>query len=808
MSTSLTVERKRLTIHRWPPRKGPLITLVVALISEVMSRTLLDIPLVAPLFLPIVYTAFREGREAGLISAGITVLYALYIFAIPGQPLHYTFNGMIRVAVVVGTAPGLAVLVGMFKNRVEREYTEALRMQDYQNLLLQSVNDAIIATDIDLQIQIWNPASEMIYGWQAAQVQGKAIDEVIPILRYGDGSSREQALAMLKEQAHWSGRVVQRHRDGHELQIETAMRAIYDADRRVIGYVSVNRDITEQQHARAERERLHQQLESERARFEAVLCQMPAGVAIAEAPSGKLVLGNEQLARILRYPFFPAANIAEYDRYRGFHHDRRPYQAEEWPLARSILTGEVVVDEEIDVLRGDGTTGTICVSSTPIRDRHGNITAAVSTFYDVTERRRGEEHQRFLAQAGSILADSLDYESTIASVVHLAIPHLADWCIVHLLGEDGTLQRPAVAHVNSDLEGLIREIQRRRPIDDDPESPIMEVLHSGRAQMVSEVSDDQLRYVSYDEEHYQALQRLGFKSYMIVPLLAHGRTLGAATFVSANHCYTDDDLAQAAELMRRCALAVDNARLYREAQQAVRTRNELILIVSHDLKNPLSAIKGYANFLQRRGGRDLPGVDWLEDGLSKIDATTKKMTGLLNELLDFARLQEGQTIDLDLLPTDLVALVRQTVAEYQQATDHHQISVVADVPSLVGLYDTSRLERVLANLLSNAIKYSPDGGEITVEVTQVAAPEAHVLINVRDHGLGIPANDLPHIFEPFHRAHNVVGRVRGTGIGLTSAKQIVEQHGGTLTVQSAEGSGSTFTIRLPLTTVTPDDQPL
>ncbi|HEX2170908.1 MAG TPA: HAMP domain-containing sensor histidine kinase, partial [Dehalococcoidia bacterium] len=173
---------------------------------------------------------------------------------------------------------------------------------------------------------------------------------------------------------------------------------------------------------------------------------------------------------------------------------------------------------------------------------------------------------------------------------------------------------------------------------------------------------------------------------------------------------------------------------------------------------------------------------------------------VINELLDVASLQMGRPLDLDRQPTDLVALVSQAVADAQHAVDCPALRVEADAPQVVGEWDAARLERVVANLLSNAIKYSPAGGEImlTVGMDLDDTGTAWATFSVQDRGIGIPAKDVPRIFERFHRGGNVVGRIAGTGIGLAGSRQIVEQHGGTISVQSREGEGSTFTVRLPL----------
>jgi signal transduction histidine kinase len=297
------------------------------------------------------------------------------------------------------------------------------------------------------------------------------------------------------------------------------------------------------------------------------------------------------------------------------------------------------------------------------------------------------------------------------------------------------------------------------------------------------------------------LRSLGFGGYIVVPLIARGNILGTLSFVASEKSrrYDVDDLAVAEELGRRCAIAVDNARLFRDVQYALHARNELLSIVSHDLNNPLSVIGVYVDVLRRRITRpERADPERILEGIDKIGEASRKMRTLIAELLDVAHVQAGQLLDLDRSPTDIVAIARQAVAEHQAATDRHQITLDSELPELIGHYDQPRMERVLANLLSNAVKYSPGGGMIRVEVAREEADGGWARISVQDQGIGIPPADLPRIFQRFHRAGNVVGRVSGTGIGLTSARQIVEQHGGTIGATSGEGQGSTFVVRVPL----------
>jgi signal transduction histidine kinase len=257
------------------------------------------------------------------------------------------------------------------------------------------------------------------------------------------------------------------------------------------------------------------------------------------------------------------------------------------------------------------------------------------------------------------------------------------------------------------------------------------------------------------------------------------------------------------QILRRARATAQQAQRRTEealhaAVEAVRMRDDVLTAVSHDLKNPLAAIKGQAQVLEQRLERaGEPAVAGLAEGLRNIDTSATRMARLLDELLDVAQVQAGQLVTLRLQPTDLVPLVREIARDYQGSTDRHRICVETDGSPLVGLWDAPRLERVAGNLISNAIKYSPGGGEIVVALRHEAP--AWAVLEVRDQGMGIPAADLPRIFEQFARASNV-GRTSGTGVGLAVVRQIVDLHGGSIAVQSTQGTGSTFTVRLPLQT--------
>ena len=255
------------------------------------------------------------------------------------------------------------------------------------------------------------------------------------------------------------------------------------------------------------------------------------------------------------------------------------------------------------------------------------------------------------------------------------------------------------------------------------------------------------------------------------------------------------------------------------AERAVRAQEELLSLVAHDLRNPLTVIKGEVQLLQRRiAGGSPPDPIYLEAQLSRLMSATTRMEHFTKDLLISEQLQAGEHLPITLERTDLVALARRVTEMHQHQTKRHQLVLETKRPELIGYWDPSKIEQVLDNLISNAVKYSPAGGRVTIgvgcqdsgaPVTALSNPEAAnemddgidgivAKVTVRDEGMGIPSRDLPYVFEWYRRGSNVQTSIQGTGVGLAGARQIVEQHGGNITVESREGVGSTFTVLLPL----------
>jgi signal transduction histidine kinase/PAS domain-containing protein len=529
--------------------------------------------------------------------------------------------------------------------------------------------------------------------------------------------------------------------------------------------------------------------EAERSWLKTVLDRMPAGVIIGEAPGGKLLLANRQAEQIWGRPLALGAVTAEYGEYHGFHpKDGRPYEPEEWPLARTIATGEVVTEEEIDFLRSDGTRGTMLVSSAPIEAPVGRIVSGVTTFHDITERKQVEKAQRFLAETSAVLASSLDYRITLAAVVRLAVPLVGEVCFLDEVGEDGEIRRLEVAFADPKQQGIADRVRQLAPRPGS-RTPQAEVLESGEPLLLAELDRPDLQDTRQGAEFLRAA---GLRSMIVVPLQARGQRLGALTFAKTapGPPYSSTDLAFAEEIARRAALAIDNARLYQHAQRATRTRDELIATVSHDLRTPLATIFGTAELLAQSEAPDEKRRKWVD----ALRRSADWMKRLIEDQLDIARIEAGR-FSIAEQPCAGGALLEEAVELLRPLAQQKRLRLEGQVAGREREIrcDRPRILQVFSNLIGNAIKFTPEGGAITVRA-ELGDREAR--FSVTDTGSGIAVEELPHIFERFWQARKTARL--GAGLGLAIAKGIVDAHGGKIWAESKSGKGSTFFFALPL----------
>jgi PAS domain S-box-containing protein len=493
---------------------------------------------------------------------------------------------------------------------------------------------------------------------------------------------------------------------------------------------------------------VQEDLRRSRDQLAAILGGIAEGVTVQDV-DGHIIYANQIAASLSGYAS-PEALIR--DQPRVFEHfelmdeQGNPISADALP-GRRILHGKFA--EETVVQFRNVPTGEkrwSIVNAQPVRDEQGRLQLVVNIFRDITELKQHADATEFLAAASTMLDSTLDLNISLQQVAELAVPRICERCTIELTdaGQDWT----AVAYASVDLESPARDGQRAAEIR--------------------------------------------------VPLVARGETLGRLTLsqmrAAGHRSQAERDLAE--NLATRVALAVDNARAVGDLQEALRTRDEFLASASHDLKNPLSSIKAISQLMLRRLDRSgAIDAERARESLQRVDTIATRAAGLVEELLDLTRLQMDRPLDLERRRLDLVALAAEVVNEQQQGSERHTIDVQADYPEVLGLWDGRRLARVFSNLLDNAVKYSPEGGPVVVRVQRAGA---WALVSVVDRGIGIPRAEQERIFQRFQRGSNAASWIGGTGLGLASARYIVESHGGSISVESDEGKGATFIVRLPI----------
>jgi PAS domain S-box-containing protein len=517
--------------------------------------------------------------------------------------------------------------------------------------------------------------------------------------------------------------------------------------------------------------------------------------------SGRLVYANEAAARQVGFASAEemlATPVAELmGRYELLDEDGRPLATDALP-GRRALRGDAEPAAVVGFrLSGEPGTRWSIVQATPVLT-DGRVRYVINAFQDVTRLKRTDDRLRILADAGAILADSIDYQETLQALAELVVPLLADWCVVDVV-EASEVRRIAVAHPNPAKRAMVEDLQRRYPTDPDRPGGVRDVLETGRSQIIPTISGPMLEAAAQDAEHLELIRALDLRSAAIIPLVARGQVLGAMTLAGAEsgHVFREEDRAFLEDLARRAALAVDNARLLHEAKEAVRLRDDFLAMASHDMRTPLQAILSNIQLAVRRlegtgADADTTRQAAIRENLDRAETTTHRLSSLVGDLLDVAMLRSGREIGIQVTDFDLVEVARRIADAHQSISTAHRVSIEGPA-SMPVASDRVRIERVLDNLVANAVKYSPGGGEVVLELRD---NDSGIRIAVRDHGIGIPAAELESVFKPYHRGSNAA-MLRGIGLGLSGSRAVIRQLGGELTGESTEGAGSTFVIHLP-----------
>jgi PAS domain S-box-containing protein len=494
---------------------------------------------------------------------------------------------------------------------------------------------------------------------------------------------------------------------------------------------------------------LREGLERERALLAAVVEQLPAGVIIAEAPSGRLLHGNRRVDEIWRRSFLASAGVAQYVDWEAYDAQGRRIAAEDWALASAIQKGQTVEQQEAQIVRGDGTRSWILNSAAPVRDAVGRVVAAVATFVDIGERKRDE------MRLHALMTD-LEHERRR----FLDIVNNLDYTVIWESDESGR-RFSFVSERAAAVTGF---------------TPAEWV--EGADFWSEHVPHDDLARLDTTLDDCRAAEREGRCSHRFVA--QDGRTLWMQTGVHFMH-------REGRGIFRGATVDVT------PLQEALRMREDVLAIVSHDLRSPLGVLMNAA-WLVRTHARDPAKHGLVEKSADTSLRVIHRMTRLIDDLMDFASIQAG-SLSVQRAPTDLNQLVADVVANLGGVAAEKGLSLEADVaePLPEVIADRDRIVQVFSNLIGNAIRLTPIGGFVHVR----ARPHGReVLLSVADSGPGIAVGDLHRIFDRYWR---VPGQRRdGAGLGLAIAKALVEEHGGRIWADSAPGAGATFHFTLPV----------
>jgi PAS domain S-box-containing protein len=677
--------------------------------------------------------------------------------------------------------------------------TGVLSGEDPASLLaaiVSSSQDAIISRTLDGIITSWNGGAQHLYGYTAEEAIGQPIAMLIP-------PDHPDELPTIMDRLR-RGERVETYRtervtkDGQRLQVSVAVSPVADANGRLVGASAIARDVSDLV-------RLERDLQKSNDQRDAVLESASEGMLVL-GPHGRIQYANRAAATMIGFDTIPdllAATGSDFlQMFSVMYEDGTPIPPERMAGQRA-LRGERppdMVERYRVIATGEERYST--VHARPVFGDDGEVRFAVLTIRDITEQHREHDRLQFLEEASAILASSLDYDLTLNRVAQIAVPRLADWAALELLDENGRLIQVGLAHIDPEQVRWARELTKRRPPDPNATTGSANVIRTGRAEFYPTLDRAQLEAQAQDDEMREILRRLHLSSALTVPMRARERTIGALTLVygdSERH-YSEADLRTAQDIADRAAMAVDNARLYRDAERALRLRDEFLSTASHDLRTPLTTVRGLTELLLRQLKRGNVPPDRLLRALKDVDRASRGMSRMIDELLDLSRVQSGRALTLKRERFDLAEMAQELIDEYQLVAVRHVLRLIVSVDNLYGYWDENRLERMLNNLLSNAVKYSPNGGTITMRLSSVAVgdgPPAWVELRVEDEGVGIPTTEIPHIFERHFRGSNVSRGMPGLGIGLAGVAQTIELHGGSVRVESEEGHGSAFIVRLP-----------
>jgi signal transduction histidine kinase len=539
-----------------------------------------------------------------------------------------------------------------------------------------------------------------------------------------------------------------------------------------------------------------EKLESERALMNQVLQQLPFGIIVAEAPSGRFMMRNQALTRFSEGMYPNPESSADWQQYGVFHENGEKYRPEEFPMTRSFKTGELIEGELMEVRLVTGKVRHVSVYTSPIHNEQGATVAGVAAILDVSEQVRTRRGVEFLGQVSKALSTVKSHEELLERITELTTAQFKGWCILHVPGKDGWMVPASIGHSDPGKVELVHQSQSLNKRHGAPGTtgPAL-VFETGTPHFLPHVQEEQLRKFAFSEEHLALLMKLGMRGVICVPLDSPSGRHGTLSVISSTRAFEQDDLIFVQELASRFALAWDNIQLMEQLRHAVRLRDEVLSLSSHEVRTPLTSLKLLMELLLQllrdpaRFGRSSDRIlDILRNANIQVDNTT----ALLDQLLDLSRMDSGK-FELVRQPVDLSALVQETLGSLRLQLEREGVRVEFSCAGRgVVLGDPIRLRQLVVNLLTNAMKY---GGGAPIDV-RVEESSSSVRTFVVDRGDGVPAEVRKKIFDRFDRG-GAIEDGRGHGLGLYISKSIVEAHGGRIWVEQTDPRGATFVVELP-----------
>lgn len=654
--------------------------------------------------------------------------------------------------------------------------------------LVEGVQDyAIFLLDVAGRVTTWNVGAQRIKGYESSEVVGRHF-RIFFTPEDVERRSPEEQLRLAVERGRSVGETWRVRKDGSRFWAHTTIDALRDDAGNVRGFAKVTRDMTE---ARTREIALRETVARVRAMTEgaldAIISLDAAGRVTDWNPAAERTFGyarDEAMGRELAELLVPA-------RLRSAHREA---------LVRCLATGEgPILGQRIELPAMTKSAGEIDVELTVMRILVGETPAFTGFLRDITaqkeaerERRKHDASRALLDRLTVALSGSLTLEETIGQALRHAVPDLADACLVDLeVGKE--LVQSTVVHVDPEREALARRRHRVESAPGAEGGPAM-AFATARPQV-----HPPLDLVGWDgavvqAPHPELFVELGARAYLCVAIGAGETPTGVLSLLrcASARRFDADDLELAQEVARRIGLAVQNARLFREAQAAVRARDEFLQVASHELRTPLAPLQLQLDSAVRLLAKSGPGNDRLVAKLEVSLRQTERLARLVESLLDVSRITSGR-LELDFETCDLSGLVvdlaERFMPEAIRAGSELRISSCGEV---LGVWDRLRVEQIISNLVSNAVKYGA-GRPIAIAVT---ADEGVARVAVSDAGIGIDESAQGLIFGRFERGVSL-RHYGGLGLGLYIAREYAEAHGGTIAVRSKPSVGSTFTIELP-----------